>query len=411
MFADIDLALAEQDIKRAEVAIARRLRGTNTPEERADLLMRRAKTRLMDARPDDALEDLETCQALQPARSQHAEIKVLFGDCYFARFELAPVGFLDRSNTDLAKQYYQQVVEQHPTYPEITWVLYQLGRIELSQNETAAAATYFERSLQAPSQPAYLHAMSYERLGFIALFEERAAQKALSYFKNANAHQPAPPDPAWLVQLSIYMSRAYLEQGQHQEALDVARRALRAIQEGASPQQRNALPEAHFAIAQVLSGMPERESEAIEFYLRFLQSSRRPQGVDVTWSQVHETIGQLSFRLGRYQQAIAAFEKALEFNPDHPWEIHLRYQIARCHYRMRTYEEALAAIQKMESADDELITDWRVYNLKGNAYFALEKYPQAAQAYQSALALAPANTEELKRLQIYLRFSQELSGE
>ena len=65
-FGEIDHALLSNDIKRAEVAIARFLRRKNSTQERAELLFRRAQTRLLSARPDDALEDLETGLALQP---------------------------------------------------------------------------------------------------------------------------------------------------------------------------------------------------------------------------------------------------------------------------------------------------------------------------------------------------------
>jgi tetratricopeptide (TPR) repeat protein len=407
---DIDEALARKEIKRAEVVLARLLRGKDfKSEERAALLVRRARARLEGARPDDALEDLQTALALDETLDEDVRARVLRGDIYFARFELAPFGFADRTDTDTARACYENVLATVSEHPLISWVHYQLGRILLSENKVESAAVHFQKAIAVPPYPPNIHAFCYERLGFIELFEHRQAESALRYFNLAIENYPSSDDPGWLIQLYLRISRAYLELGRHQEALDIGRRALRGIQDGST--YRAALPEAHFALGEVLSTMPGSEAEAIEHYLRFLQSSKRPLGIDVTWSQVHETIGNLSFRLERYQQAIVSYEKALEFNPYHPWEVNLRYQIARCHYRMRDYERTVEAIEKMKKtadSDNAPITDWRVYNLLGNANFALEKYRSAAEAYRRAIELATPSAAGLEKTHIYLRFSEEL---
>ena len=411
-FQEIAEALEKNDVKRAEVLIAKDLRQNNTPLERAMLLSMRANARLKTSKPDDALEDVQTAIALQdPSYQTLPETKALLGDIYFTRFELAPVGFTDRADADTALQHYKDVISTAPDYKEIAWVYYQAGRVELSQNNVEKAAEYFNRSLEAPSHPANVHAMSYERLGFIELFEHRDPSLALSCFKQAIATHPHEGDTGWRVQLHIRISRAYLELEQHEEALASAHTALTEIQNSASRSLRVMMPEAHMAIGDVLAVIPGKEAEAIKHYSRFLQSSKRPPGIDVTWSQIHQTLGQLTFRLERYAEAIDAYEKALAFNPYHPWEINLRYQIARCHYRLRAYERSVSAIeelQKSAASEETPIADWRVFNLLGNAYFALEKPENAISAYQQALELAPPGVAGLDKTQIYLRFSEEL---
>jgi tetratricopeptide (TPR) repeat protein len=407
---EIDALLRQNEVKKAEVIIARNLRTRPLDGNgRANIMLRRAKARLASARADDALEDLQTAIALNPSLEHTHEAVILKGDIHFARFELAPVGFTDRTNANIARECYEQVVEE--AAEQASWVHYQLGRIAMSENEIDASENHFLAALKTAAVPERIHAMSYERLGFIALFEQRTPETALQYFQQAIEHYPANDDPGWLIQLYLRVSRCYLELKQYDNALEAARKALRDIQTGTTSSYRVALPEAHFALGEILADMPGNEEEAIEHYLRYLQSSKRPPGIDVTWSQVHETIAGLSFKLERYLQAINAYEKALEFNPYHPWEANLRYQIARCHYRMRDYEKSVASVEKVvETArrDKTPITDWRVYNLMGNAYFALEKYKMAAEAYQHAVELAPVGAAGLEKTHIYLRFSQEL---
>jgi tetratricopeptide (TPR) repeat protein len=293
----------------------------------------------------------------------------------------------------------------------MAWVCYQCGRIKLSQNDIDAAAAYFQSVLDAPNHVPGVRAMAQERLGFVELFEKRDPAAALEHFHAAQKVATGDEPPGWLVQLNIRMSHAHLERREYDDALAAARSALRTIQSNGTTAHRMALPEAHLAIADVMAVMPDYESEAIEHYLRFLQYSRRPPGIDVTWSKVHETIGHLSFRLERYQQAITAFEKALEINPYHPWDLNLRYQIARCYYRSRLYERVVETITEIETRaqnDAEEVRDWLVHNLLGNALFALEDFQAASEAYQTALELAPVGDTGVEKTRIYLRFCEEL---
>ncbi|NJL94681.1 MAG: tetratricopeptide repeat protein [Anaerolineae bacterium] len=409
---EIDEALNSGDLKRSELIIARQLRAHKGASERAGLLLRRASVRLMGARPDDAFEDLETAVALQPEQENSPSVRTLRADVHLARFELAPVGFADRADTDAALVDYQYILKHAPTYERRAWVHYQMGRIHLSQHEIEAAVQDFRAALESPSQPPQVHALSHERLGFIALYDQRQPRQALEAFQRAVQAHSGNEEIGWLTQLYLQISRAHLELSEHQRALSAAQKALQAIQSGTTTAHRNLLPEAHMALGDILALRDGAEAEAIKHYLRFLQSSKRPPGIDVTWSQVHENIGDLSFRIERYQEAINAYEKALEYNPYHPWEVKLHYQIARCHYRMRAFEKAVEAIQRMKhlaAQEHANITDWRVATLLGNAYFALEQYPAAAEAYREAIALAPPGASELERTEIYLRFAEELA--
>ncbi len=409
--AQIDDTLTAGDGKRAEFQIARLLRGELPPEERAQLLLRRARARLLSNRPDEALEDLQTAHALAPALWESSSTQELLADAYFSRFELAPLGFAERADADHARQIYQSIAERDPTYPNLGWVMYQWGRVLLSENKVREAAEKFQEALLKPSTVARLTALCYERLGFIHLVDERDPATALSFFSRAANTYPAGEASGWLVRLHLLRSRALREQNNYDQALQAAQIAL-ATADSSEPDYRATLTDAHLALGEILASIPGREREATEHLLQFLQHSRRPQGVDVTWSRVHEILGDLWFRLERYEHAIEAYHTALSFNPYHPWEIMLHYQIARSHYRLREYEKAIATVEHMlEIAESEQqpITDYRVYAVLANAHFALEHYADAFTAYQQALALAPPNAENLDKLQTYCKFSQELA--
>src|SRR5258708_15614891 len=372
----IDQWLEAGDPKRAEAQIARMLRSDCSASERAELLLRRARTRVLTSRPDEAIEDLQTLHALTPDLWEQAEVQELLGDAYFSRFELAPVGFAERSDAIRAKALYEGITVRDPNYANLGWVMYQWGRVLLTEDKVEQAIEKFTEALVKPSTVPRLTALCYERLGFIHLVEKRDAATALSFFSRAVTTYPSGETAGWMMRLHLLRSRALREQNRFDEALQAAQAALQAV----SPWERDyraVLTDAHLAVGEMLASMPGRAREAADHLVQYLQHSRRPQGLDVTRSRIHETLGELSFRLERYDQAITAYHTALTFNPYHPWEISLQYQIARSHFRLREYEKAIAAIEhmlKLAEADQQPITDYGVSGALGTAHFPLDPY-------------------------------------
>ncbi len=407
----IDEYLASGDGKRAEFQIARLLRGELPPGERAQLLLRRARARLLIERPDEAIEDLQTSRALVPELWEQPDVQELLADSYFSQFELAPLGFAERTDADHAREVYQSIAERYATYANLGWVMYQWGRVLLSENRVDEAADKFQEALLKPSSVPTLTALCYERLGYINLVDKRDPALALSFFSRAANTYSAGEAAGWLVRLHLLRSRAFRDQNRYDLALQAAQIALATVN-SAEPDYQATLTDAHLALGEILASIPNQEREATEHLLQFLQHSRRPQGVDVTWSRVHETLGDLWFRLERYENAIEAYHTALGFNPYHPWEIVLYYQIARSHYRLREYEKAISTVEhmlKIAEAEQQPITDYRVYGVLANAHFALEHYAEACSAYQRAVELAPPQAENLDKLRTYLKFAQELA--
>ncbi len=407
----IDALLNAHEVKKAEVAIARLLRADPSADTRTHLLLRRARARLIGHHPDDALEDILAARALQPEEADTPETLALLGDIYFGRFELSPVGFTERNDANKALELYHQIIKTAPDYDNIGWVYYQKGRVLLTADRTGEAIACLQEALLQPSQVTALTAFCYERLGFIHLFERRDPSAALSFLDRAAVTYPPSEPESWLGQLHILRSRALREQGEYTEALEAAEKALHVMAKLGS-EMRDGQQDAHLAASEILVRLPGREAEAAEHLQQFLQLGKKPLGVDVTWSRVNELLGDMLFRIERYEAAIEAYNNALAFNPYHPWETTIYYQIARGYYHLRAYEKTIATAELIVQAvaeENEELSDYRVYHLLGNAHFALEAYQSAVEAYQKAVDLAPPQADDRDKIQTYLRFAQELT--
>jgi tetratricopeptide (TPR) repeat protein len=290
-------------------------------------------------------------------------------------------------------------------------VRYQRGCIWLNQNRIAEAVSAFQEAVESPSSLPSLAAFCYERLGFVELFENRNAEGALDLLARAVDAYPAGQDVLWLAQLHLLRSRALVELQRYAEALSAAHQA-RVTAEASAQDRRHVSALVELAVGEALAHIAGREEAAVDHLVMFLRMSARPLGVDVTWSLVYETMGDLSLRLRRYEQAVSSYREALALNPHHPLGTTLRYKIARCYYRMGAYGDVVRTLRSMEQAaasDAEPIGDYHVYDVLASALFALKQYASAAEAYRKALALAPAGSDRVGELRLYARLADELN--
>ncbi len=407
----IEALLARSEIKKAEMFVAKHLRSNLSDTERAQVLIYRARARLLSARPEEAIDDLLTSRAMRPDIFEAPDMIELLADSHFAHFELASVGFADRNDTVQARKLYQNILDTVPDYGNMGWLYYQLGRIALTDNRQDLAADYFRQALFAPSHIKSLTAFCYERLGFIAFYDQRAYQEAIGFLNKAIDTYPANERRSWLVQVNILLSRVLREMQDYKQALVSAEMAIH-IASTSTPEDRHSLAEALLTGGELLSNLDGRAKNVVSYLQQFLQISRKPLGVDVTWSRVHEMLGDAYFKLGNYELASESYLRALQYNPYHPWEVSLHYRIARSCYQQGNYSATINAIERMLKAADsegERVDDYRAFDILGNAQFALGHYPQAAQSYQKALAIAPLNAENLEKIKTYYQFAQELS--
>jgi tetratricopeptide (TPR) repeat protein len=405
----IEDLLNQREIKKAEVVIAKALRTHTTPPYQAQILALRARARLLSARPDDGLADLREVRAL--LGDETPALLELWGDCHFARFELATAGFADRADTAAAQSTYLHILQTYPDYGNTGWVYYQLGRIHLTQNQVEQAAECFREGLLHPSHIKVLTPYCFERLAFVSFYEARNTHRALGFIHKAIDTYPAGGEKRWLVQAHILRSRILRDAQRYEESLAAAETAL-ALTSASSGEGKMLLAETLLTVGELIAGIDGRERDVIQHLQQFIQLSKKPLGVDVTWSRVHEMLGDAYFKTGQHSAATSAYQSALEFNPYHPWEVSLHYRIARSFYQQGEYERAALAIDRLlETArsDGETVNDYRVYDMLGNALFALKRYDEALTAYRTALQIAPPHADNLDKIRTYHDYALEFS--
>ena len=407
-----DELLARREVKKADVIIAKAIRAAVSPEDRAACLVCRAQARLLSARPEDALDDITAARALRQTTEDDPLLMELEADASLARYELATVGFADRSDVAHAREIYQQILDRSPFYENLGWVHYQMGRVLLTDNKVAESAQYFHDGLFHASHNPSLTAYCYERLAFANYYEARDLPRALAFINKAIDTYPAQEDRRWLVQVQVLRSRILRDMGRQAQALRAAETALQ-VASGNSGENKMGLAEAYLTTGELLFEMEGRERDVITYLQQFTQLARKPLGVDVTWSRVHEMLGDSYYKSGQYVAAANAYQGTLQYNPYHPWETSLHYRIARSYYQQGDYERTIQALRRMmevAQADGQPVSDYRVFDILGNAFFALARYHEALDAYRQALQMAPPNAVNLDKIRTYHDYAAEFCG-
>jgi tetratricopeptide (TPR) repeat protein len=373
---DLEALSRTKDIRKAEMVLARDLKAEHQPESKARLLLMRAKLRLLSGRYQESLEDLRESAALYDF-STTAEFMEVSGDAHFQAYEHAKVGFVDRAQLKLAESAYLSIVRHHPRYTNIGWIHYQLGRLRLISGEAKLAEAEFQTALFAPSYVPSLTAYCFERLAFIAMYETRDYYRALGLIDKAVVVYPAEEPPVWLIQAHLLRSKIlqYLDLSLAFAAAKTAHQL--AHQHGAGT--RAVIGDTLLIAAEIASKMKNHERECIELLEQFIAVSRTPPGVDVTWSRIHELLGNARYALGQYDAAIAAYHSMLHFNPYHPWDNSIYNRIAQCHYNLSQYEKAVEVAQSVIQNPDtsEAVV---AYELLVKSYLAMRKDNEAQQA-------------------------------
>jgi len=408
-YAQIEEQIQQGEIKKAEIILSRLLRSARDKESITVGLIYRARIRLLTNRPDEAVSDLLAAKENDPASFEgQVNLIRLLADAYLAQFEQSQVGFADRTDIQQAEDLYRIILHKFEAYDEMGWVYYQLGRIALISSNTTLARQYLEKALFSVSSLPTLIAFVFERLGFLEYYEERNAKQALVFLNKAADTYPASASPTWLSQLHILRSRV-LREIDHQGAIDAVEKALEIIAGMDSSAERQVFGEASLVMAELHSELDINHEKIVAHLQQFFGTSKRPVGVDVTWSRAYEMLADAYTALQQYDKSIAAYQSALQYNPYHPWEDSIRYRIARSYYRMQDYEHTVDLLIDMLQTGKEAnpeYQDFNTYNLLGNAYFAQKKYALAAEVYAQALEMAPPGMD-ISQTRSYLELAQQ----
>lgn len=382
---EIERMLSNGEVKKAEVRLTQLMRSDVGDTERSELLLLKARAKLLGGHADEAIEALRSAAQHNVELQYSSAFQELMGDCYLARFEQASLGFADRSDLLRAQQVYVAVLQQATTYLNRGWVYYQLGRIAIALDQTDTAEKLFQQALVSPNITSSVTAFCYERLGFIAFYEKNSTGEALAFLRQAVDTYPRAASHRWLVQVYMLEGRLFKHLHDFTAAIYALDTALGIASENAD-QDRATLAEALFAKAEILHYFGGTEKDILNYLQQFTQVAKKPVGVDVTWSRVSEMMGSIQIQLGNIEEGVACLEAALRYNPDHPWATSIYLQIARGAYQLKEYRRVIETIDQIPDAPNH--PDYRVYELLGNAYFALREYSASIEAYDIALELA-----------------------
>jgi tetratricopeptide (TPR) repeat protein len=119
-------------------------------------------------------------------------------------------------------------------------------------------------------------------------------------------------------------------------------------------------------------------------------------------SQAWYQRGNALFKLQRFAESIASYDKAIALNPT---KYDFWYNRARSFVKLQRYEEAIASCDKAVALQPDAVEVW---NYRGSVLKRLQRYEEAIASYDKALELEPENAESwhnrgvlLGRLQRY----------
>jgi tetratricopeptide (TPR) repeat protein len=119
---------------------------------------------------------------------------------------------------------------------------------------------------------------------------------------------------------------------------------------------------------------------------RAIEEFNRAIASDPAFAQAHNVIGVAYLRKESYEQAINAFKKCLELNPDVSVREMAQYNLGVAYLSLSRNDEAIGAFNQSLQHNSQ---DPETHHFLGMAYLGKKLYDQAITAFQQSIKLKP----------------------
>ena len=163
-------------------------------------------------------------------------------------------------------------------------------------------------------------------------------------------------------------------------------------------QQQGRLDEAEAIYREVLAGTPKNAAalhmlgvlEATrQDYLAAVELIGAAAGIEPANPFLHYNLGNVLRELGRYEDAIASYRRALEIDPANASALN---NCGAVLFDLGRYDAAIAAYDRAIALEPRKL---QAHNNRGNALLAIERDVEALQSYDAALAIDPSHANAL----------------
>jgi tetratricopeptide (TPR) repeat protein len=121
--------------------------------------------------------------------------------------------------------------------------------------------------------------------------------------------------------------------------------------------------------------------------------------IDEKNAQIWNELGNIYYNTGAFEEAMNAFEMAIELDPSYGWSYN---NLASIYFHQKRYSDAVPLYQKGLQLLDDYKDKAFLWNRLGDAYRRLEENDQAVAAYRKAIDLDPENVSLLTRARFSL---------
>jgi superkiller protein 3 len=290
---------------------------------------------------------------------------------------------------------YERAIALDPTY---VWPYHNLGVVHEERADYESAIHYYQEAIERHQNPEH-KAILWDRIGNIYRLTGQL-ESAIETFRRSTGADPRYAAP-WYSLGNIY---AALEQDE--EAIHAYRRAIELSPNDPWPyhnlalvyEKREVYGEAIALYQQAIERHTTERDRAISWdslgnvysdvgrYEEAIQAFRRSIEFNPNYALPWNSLGDVSQALGDYQQAVNAYQRAIALDPDYAWPYN---NLGLVYENMQEYELAIATYKKVinrhTSKRDQAIS----WNSLGDVYEALTREEEAIKAYEQAILLDP----------------------